>query len=261
MTGRSRRVNWSGAAFLAVTVLAAATGSLSGQEEFFREGNRRYQEGDYAGALENYRAIVEAGFESGSLYYNIGNAYFKLGDLGRAILSYERARRLAPRDADVLANLELARSLTTDEITPLPSFWLFRAVRWWVYLIPRRWLAVVVVTGYLVAVSGLILSILKRETDLGRWGLRAAVLSGCVAAVFAVNLAAVEFEIGVSEEAIVVASEVTVQSAPSDDSSLQVFVIHEGTKVRIDRRAESWVEVVLEDGKVGWVRTTVLEVI
>lgn len=248
-------------AYLVVTMLATASERSSAQEEFFREGNRRYQEGDYAGALEDYLAIVEAGFESGSLYYNIGNAYFKLGDLGRAILNYERAKRLSPRDADVLANLELARSLTSDEITPLPNFWLFRAAAWWVHLIPPRWLTVIVVSGYLVAVSGLIVFILRRGAALGRWGLRVATAAGAVAVVFAVNLAAIEFEVGVAEEAIIITGEVMVQSAPSDDSSLQVFVVHEGTKVRIDRRAEDWVEVVLEDGKVGWVRTTALEVI
>jgi len=262
MTGRGRFAVRGIIVLCTLCVLSAGSGTpIRGQAEFFTEGNQRYQAGDYAGALDDYLAIVEAGFESAALYYNIGNTYFKLGDLGRAILFYERARRLSPRDADVLANLDLARSLTADDITPLPRFWLFRAVSWWVHLLPVSWLTMIVLSGYLVAAGGMIVFIVRRGTSRARWGLRLSAAVGSVALILAVNLVAIELEIGVSEDAIVMADEVTVQSAPAEDTSLQIFVIHQGTKVHVDRRSEDWVEIVLEDGKVGWVRAGVLEII
>ncbi len=138
----------------AVDVLASAkSGAPSpavAQVEFYQEGNRLYQEGDFEEALASYLRLVEAGFESGEVYYNIGNTYFKLADLARSILYYERARRLLPGDADVQANLDLARSLTVDEIEPLPRFWLFSAVEGWVELLPRTLLIAVVAASYLV---------------------------------------------------------------------------------------------------------------
>src|SRR5262245_15874464 len=86
------------------------------QDSRFDEGNRLYQAGNYSESLKRYEEIVADGYEAPALYYNIGNAQFKLGHLGQAIVSYERALRLAPRDADVRANLDLARSMTADEI-------------------------------------------------------------------------------------------------------------------------------------------------
>jgi hypothetical protein len=231
------------------------------QGGLFDEGNRLYQQGDYNGALGSYLRIVEAGLESGELYYNIGNAYFKLGDLGHSIVYYERAHRLLPRDQDLLANLELARSLTADEITPLPGFWLFRVVAWWVNLLAEPLLIVVVAAAYLLSMGTLMAVILRRGTVLAAWGRWVAIAAAAVAVVFGSNLAVRELGIGQSPEAVVIVEEVPVHSAPTDDSSLIVFTIHEGTKVRIDRSADDWLEIVLADGKVGWVRSDVVETI
>jgi hypothetical protein len=246
---------------MALALVAVSVPAVHAQGAFFDAGNRLYQEGRYREALENYLRIEDEGFESGSLYFNIGNAYFKLGDLGHAILYYERAQRLLPRDEDVLANLQLARSLTADEITPLPRFWLLRAVSWWVQLVSTSLLRLIVATAYLAAMLGIATMVLRRGTNIavaGRW------MTACGAAlvvIFGINLLVRELRIGQPEEAVVMVEEVSVRSAPSDDAALTVFAIHEGTKVRVDRRTDEWLEIVLEDGKVGWVRVDVVEVI
>ena len=235
------------------------TSVCAGQGTFFDEGNQRYQDGDFDGALERYLQILDGGLESGELYYNIGNSYFKLGRIGPAILYYERGRRLMPGDDDLLANLVLARSLTADEITPLPGFWLFRVVGWWFGLLPRHALIWLVAVAYLTAMAAVILVIRRPAPGLATWGRRVAVAGSAVTLVFGVNLAARDFGIGAVEEAVIMVEAVNVQSAPSDDSALQIFAVHEGTKVRIDRRSDAWVEIVLEDGKVGWVRADRLQ--
>lgn len=236
---------------------APAAGTFSAQDELFEEGNRLYQQEDYRGALDNYLRIREAGFESPGLYYNIGNAYFKADELGRAILYYERARRLAPGHPDILANLELARSLGADEIVPLPRFWLFRVGSWWRNLLPRSLLIGLTAAGYLMAAGAVVVMLLRRGA--AAWARRLAVAGGVVAVVAGTTLAVRETGLGQARLAVVLAAEVSVRSAPSDDPALQLFVIHEGTRVRVDRRSEEWLEVVLDDGKVGWVRAEVLE--
>ena len=235
-----------------------AVGIGKAQEAFFDEGNQRYQQGDFHGALERYVRVLDEGLESGELYYNLGNTYFKIGQLGPAMLYYERARRLMPGDDDLRANIELARSMTADDITIRPTFWLFRVVDWWVSWLPRVVLVWLVALAYLVAM-GAIVAVLFRPEHFATWGRRVAGIAGAVTVVFGINLGVREFSLGRAEEAIVMVEEVHVQSAPSDDAALQIFSIHEGTKVQIDRRTDTWIEISLEDGTVGWILAENLE--
>jgi tetratricopeptide (TPR) repeat protein len=234
---------------------------LDARQEIFERGNQLYQEGDFAAAIEAYEAVLSAGYEGVDLYYNLGNAYFKAGDLGPSILMWERARELAPADTDVQANLELARSLTADAVQPLPRFWLLSAMAWWVRLVPRGPLIALVAAGWLLLTGGLVARILARADrgrGLGSW---VAVGGAAIVLVFGTNLAVRELGVGAAERAVILEAAVPVRSAPSDDDDLTLFEVHEGTLVRIDQRAGDWAEVVLEDGKVGWVPIGVMGVI
>ena len=102
------------------TFLAAAVPTTP-QTAFFR-ANTLYTQGQYAEAVEAYEAVLQSGLASGNVYFNLGNAYFKAGQVGRAILSYERARRFLPSDPDLAANLGFARSLTGAEVCR-PLLW------------------------------------------------------------------------------------------------------------------------------------------
>ena len=245
---------WLGAA-LAVLPSPPA----SGQEELFQQGNQLYQQNDYAGALEAYGALLQAGFESADLYYNLGNAYFKTGNLGRSILNYERALELRPGDPDTQANLELARSLTADEIDPLPRFWVLSVLDWWVNLLPRGSLILIVALAYLGGAAGLCIRILSRRPGSGPLSGWLLAGGGLALLLFGTTLLARESVLGGTEWGIILTEEVAVQSAPSDDDDLTLFHVHEGTKVRLDQRTDEWSEVVLEDGRVGWIRSGVLE--
>lgn len=261
----SGRAGWERATLVWVALLVAPPIPTAAQQaidpaERFQEGNRLYQAGDYEGALEAYSSILDRGLDSGDLQYNLGNTYFKLGRLGPAVLAYERARRVLPGDENVLANLELARSLTADQITPLPGFWLSRVWNWWVELIPVSLLYSVVAVGYLFVMALVIWGILDPRLGRRRARLLAPIAAG-VTLLFALNLAIRELGLGLADHAVVMVSQTPVQSAPAEDPGLQLFSIHEGTTVRIDRRSDGWLEVVLADGKVGWLRSSVVEVI
>jgi len=240
---------------------AAAAPAVRAQDELVVEGNRLYQQEDFAGAAAAYEAVLEAGYESAALHYNLGNAYFKAGELGRSILSWERALALSPGDADARANLDLARTLTADAIQPLPRFWLFDVVAWWVNLVPRTPLLVIVALGWLLLAGGVIARVLTRTEAGARWGTRAAVVGAAVVAVLGTNLLVRELGIGRPERGVVLADAVPVRSAPSEDDDLTLFEIHEGTRVRVDQRTGAWAEIVLDDGKVGWVPAAAFETI
>jgi len=249
--------------FLVTLLGGAALGPsrVLGQGEMFELGNRLYQEDDFAGATEAYEAVLASGWESPALYYNLGNSYFRSGDLGRSILFWERALASSPGDPDVLANLELAQSITADAVESLPRFWLFSAVRWWVDLIPRSFLIAIVASVWLVAGTGGILRIFARSVNARRLGSWLALSGVTVILVLGTNLVVREVGVGRVERGVILADVVSVQAAPSDGDDITLFQIHEGTLVRIDQRAGDWAEIVLEDGKVGWVPAEVMEVI
>ena len=151
-------------------------GTLFAQQAQFEEGNSLYQQGSYEEAIEKYSSVLADGFESADLYYNLGNSYFKIGDLGRSVLFYERALRIGGSDPDVIANLELVRSLAADEIEPMSRFWGLRVMNWWMHLLPTATLTVVVVIAYLVATGALVARIISSKHALQKWGTRLAIL-------------------------------------------------------------------------------------
>jgi len=240
---------------------ALAPASASAQEEILAAANQAYQEGAYQEAIEAYSAIQDGGYNSAGLEYNLGNAWFKSGDLARAILHWERALVLSPGDDDTIANLELARSITVDAVEPLPTFWLFDVVAWWVGLLPTSLLLSVVGAAWLATTGGVALRMLASSDGLaavGRWTTRIGVV---LLVVFGVNLVAREAGWNQPERGIIMVDVVPVRSAPAEDDDLTLFEVHEGTRVRIDERTGQWAEVVLDDGKVGWIPLGVLEVI
>lgn len=257
----SARRRWVRVVWIGLGTALATTGAAEAQQELFERGNQLYQEGDWSASIEAYASVLEAGFVSADLHYNLGNAYFKQGDLGRAILSWERALVLAPGDPDVQANLELGRSLTADVVEPLPRFWLFSAVSWWVGLLSRGLLLAVVAVGWVCVAAGVITRTLSRRPELRRLGGWIATGAAIVVVLLGTNLAVRELGIGQADRAVILAESVPVRSAPADDDNLTLFEVHEGTSVRIDQRAGDWAEIVLEDGKVGWVLFDVMGII
>ena len=252
---------WAGALLAASVISATATVPASAQQEIFVQGNQFYQAEDYAAAVEAYQAVRAGGFESPDLHYNLGNAYFQMGELGQSILGWERTLKLAPGHADALANLELAVRLSADDIEPLPRFWLLSAVSWWVNLIPRSALLVIVAFSWLALTCGALARILLTAEGPRRMGGLAVAVGAAMVVLLGSNLAVREFEVGQPERGVILVEAVSVRSAPTEDDNLTVFELHEGTRVRIDQRTEQWAEIVLDDGKVGWIPVAAMEVI
>lgn len=246
---------------LVLLVAVGAPQVAHGQDELFQQGNQFYQAEDWSEAISAYENLLAAGFEGADLYYNLGNAYFKKGELGRSILNWERAAAIQPGEPDLRANLDLAGSLTIDVIEPLPEFWLLGVWSWWLHLIPYTALLLFVGGSWLLLVGGSITRILGRSDGSSRWGTRAASVGAVVLVLAGANLVVRELGLGQADRGVILLEAVQVRSAPSEDEDLTLFEIHEGTRVRIDQRAGLWAEIVLEDGKVGWVPVEAMEVI
>ena len=189
--------------------------------------------------------------ESAAIYYNLGNAYYKDGQIAPAILNYERALLLSPADGDIRFNLQMAKQRSVDKIEPLGEFFLAK----WFHAVQNlasadRWgtIGIVCFLLCLVCLSVFFFSRQRRFKQIGFYSAVVLLAIVVVANVFASNQAD---EITNRTEAIVFSPTVTVKSSP-DQSGTDLFVIHEGTKVSIKSTLGEWSEISLEDGNVGW---------
>ncbi|MFC1502514.1 tetratricopeptide repeat protein [bacterium] len=244
-----------------VLLLIVSLGYAGDEERLFQEANTFFQSGQYSEALGTYEAIMDLGYQNGALHYNIGNCYYKLENIGRAILHYERALKWMPGDEDLKANLALANLAVTDKITPRSQFILIRILRGFVHLLPLHIHIVLFFVLYILGMGFLILFIITRKRFLRMIGFRSAIVAGVLFLIFGLFLFS-RIQVAKKQvEAVILADRVDVMSSPSDEEGLEVFSLHEGTKVRIDQQTGEWLEIILADGKVGWVRKEVLEII
>jgi hypothetical protein len=226
--------------------------------EAFRQGNAQYQAGRFDSALATYGKVTDRGYENGPLYYNMGNCAYKLGRTGLAILYYEKARRFMPSDEDLRANLLLANLGVVDKVEPRAEFLPLRLFRAAVHVLPPAAMALITAGFFGLAVAGAIVYLLSRKRLPGMLGLRGAVLFGVLFGVAGLLwLGRLQTDRS-TVEAVILTTKVDVMSAPGGRDSVESFSLHEGTKVRLDRESGEWVEVVLADGKVGWVLKSAL---
>lgn len=235
-----------------------AAGAQSAALGLYNEGNSHYRDGDFAAAQRAYQRAADSGVEDARLFYNLANAHFKLGELGEAIVWYERAHRLDPRDEDIAANLRFAHQVKKDrdpdaEGNAVSQFFtsaFFHPTLSELSLIfAAGWIGLFVLGSWRVW--------FRRSSSLWLAGLLAC---GAVAALAGGWLGARAYQQAGEVSAIVVADVVTARSGP-DMGQTEVFIMHEGTKVRVVRRESDWMLVRLQNGLGGWVRVEAIRAI
>jgi len=226
-----------------------------------QEADSLYDKGLYAEAADAYEAIIANNGVSADLYYNLGNAYYKLDEIARSILNYERALLLNQGDEDIRANLALARGKTVDKVTP-PSEMFF--VSWWrdfANMVSVDTWAVVAVVSFVLLLLGVAAYLFVEQIIVRKIGFYSAALFLLLTIVF--NLAAMFQRDSIMNRttAIIMQPVVSVKSSPND-AGTDLFLIHTGSKVEIlDDTMTDWAKIKLEEGKEGWVQTDVMAII
>ncbi len=228
--------------------LGSALLSESAAEDAFAEGNRQYDAGDYRAATAAYAQVVASGYQSPEVWLNLGNAFFRSGEKGRAIHAFESGLRLSPSDPDLRSNLELAREdITTESPAAGNTFleWLSRTREW--FPLDRSLVAVSVL--WWITLFWLAGALLRRRLGLGYgWA------GGILAAFWGVAV----IWIGVlivsgraRPDTVVVAEAVAVRSNPDATATVE-FRLPMGTAFRAGRESPEFVEVLYSEDLQGW---------
>lgn len=235
-------------------VLVLITVCANAQTEF-DVANAAYAEGRYSEAAELYQAMLNEQPDA-TLYYNLGNARFKQGELAQAILCYERALRLKPHYKDAQYNLAFAQSKITDNIVEQDFFlsvWV-RAIR--NSLNESTWL-VFSISLFILALIGLLLFLLGHEPWLRKTAFHTAWIALLFSAIAGLNAASLHKRDTLRNEAIITQGIVNAKSSP-DRSGTDLFSVHEGTKVTIHETIGEWSNVRVGQNE-GWIRSSCLE--
>jgi tetratricopeptide (TPR) repeat protein len=238
---------WFIAAFLMAGLFAPlGVRADIGWEESFFKANQAYREGRFEEAIDGYVHLIRAGRGTGPVYYNLGNAYVKTDQLGRAIWAYERALCLTPRDPDLLFNLSHARDQTRDAVgNPRTSL---ETVFFWLgsfSLVELFWGFAAV---NLVFWSVLLIRLFKRS----EWFYYLLLLTMSVWLVAGLSFGLKWYQTTTDDRAVILQEEVSVLAGPNPGDTV-LFKLHEGTVVRHERSEDGWSLIRLSDKKRGWV--------
>jgi hypothetical protein len=234
--------------------------SIPPVDSIWSKANELYTKGQFVEANELYLGIYNSGKQSAALLYNIANTHYKLGNLGQSILFYERALKLEPKDEDIQYNLALAQSQTVDKIEEVPTIFI---VSWWNnfrnFLSINQW-GIVSLCCFILVLILLLVAFFGKST--GRRKL--AFFLGVVFFIGSVGSLMIA-QIGLrklreSKEAIISPAVVSVKAAP-DNNSIDLFILHEGTKVNVLETIGGWRRVKTADGNQGWLPGSAAEII
>lgn len=253
-----RRARWRrGARAVGLALLLAGGCGLDGARAApaqpdlsaaFDAANRLYEQASYREAAAAYQALLDQGVVSPALHFNLGNAWFKAGEAGRAILQYRLAARLAPRDPDIRANLRLTRELVLGAPPPDPPLWR-RATAW---LTLQEW--GVLTAGAVWLCFGALAAGELQARRRGTWR-RAALGAGVVAVVAGAALAGKWCERRLRLEAVVVVKEAVVRYGPLAVSP-ELQKAGDGTELRVVDQKDGWLQVTGLPRGPGWIQQT-----
>lgn len=241
---------------LIILSLAALTMKAQTQvpdEQWFEQANAAYNVGSYDTAVMLYRQILDAEVESVPLYYNMGNAYYKMREYPMAIWCYEKALKIDPSNEDVRNNLAIANLAIVDKIDPMPQSFIvkgWQGMRSWLSGDQWAWCSIVVFALLLVC---LYLFLRSRKVATRKLGFFAGLLMLVVFALSVVFAFQLKQSAETQDQAIVMAPTVTAKSSPND-SGMDLFVLHEGSKVSILETVDGWNKIRIANGSLGWLK-------
>ena len=230
--------------------------SFSAQNDtLFDTANKLYNEGNYQEAIESYEGILNNDIHSSELYFNLGNAYYKLNRIAPSIYYYEKALQLSPNNSEIKGNLSFAQNMTIDNIETIPEIGLSRIGKNIINTFSFDTWATFSITFVLVFVVLFLGYYFSNATAKKRLAFIVST-SALVIAMVCLFFAEQKYQFTLKEKpAIVFAKETNIKTEPNLRSEVS-FILHEGTKIQVlETYDKNWAKIKLADGKTGWIPT------
>ena len=245
-------------AILLVTVSILNTyAQLDTVYKIIQKANNCYKHTEYDSAIALYKTVLKKGWESPYLYYNLGNAYFRKGNLAKAIVNYERAYRRKPSDENIRHNLNFARQYVQDKFTRVHEFFL---KRWWralaLSMCADSW-AYISVGLFLITLLLALMFLFSKKILYRKLGFYIGLVT-FVLSVLTLDLALVNRHYVLNSGEAIVLRPTSVHSSPSNQGT-ELYILHQGVKVKILNKSDGWYEVKLPNGTIGWMPKNSLE--
>lgn len=233
---------------LSSTIFVAQTST----KILFDNANLLYKEGKFEEAIKIYKEIEAKDSVSSTLYYNLGNSYYKLNKVANTIYNYEKALLLDPLNKDAANNLEFAKRMTIDNIEQLPKTFLQRLeINYLQKLSYNQWAILTIVFSFLAAVLFL-LFYFSTISNKKRIYFLTSILSFFLL-IISVFTTYHQYQKAINTKyAIVFSAKTSVNNAPTLNSDV-IFELHEGTKISVLDAVDNWKKIQLADGKIGWI--------
>lgn len=232
----------------------------SNPDSLLNKANELYSKSMFDEAASVYQQLIDSGYRNDFVYFNLGNAFFKLNRLPNAILNYERAYLLNPKDEDIEFNLEYARTFTLDRIEPLPEFF---AIVWYRQLrsmLSSNGWAIISITLFALTLSLIIIFWFSVKSSTKRLSFAAIILTVLLMITALVFSKQERDRVMNRNQAIIFQQVVAVKSSPGETGK-DIFILHAGTKVKVLKTLGEWVEIRIADGNKGWVQSIAVELI
>ena len=219
----------------------------------FSQGNNLYNEGKFQDAINVYDRILDTEYHSAELYFNLGNAYYKLNRIAPSVYYYEKALQLSPKDKDIINNMSFAKNMTIDEIEILPEMGFSKITNQVINTYSFDTWAMLSVFFVVVFVVLFLAYYFSYSSTSKRFAFLASNLSiGLILITLVFAFQKYDYE-QKDKPAIVFAQESEIKNEPNLRSEI-AFKLHEGTKVQVlEIYNENWTKIKLADGKTGWI--------
>ena len=243
---------------ISLVLLSLAFVSQAQVEALKTKADEAYVAGALDTAIINYESIIAQEYLSAEVFFNLGNAYFRTGNIPNTILNYERALKLAPADEDIQFNLRLAKLRTVDKIEAIPELWFitkFKSLYQILHVDSWAWamiLMALLMVGCVIVFFSAPNSFVKKSSFFG------AILFGAIMLKSFYLAEMAHSKLTADNRSVVMQPSLTVKSSP-DKSGNDLFVVHEGLVVEEEDATGEWVRIELPDGNTGWVPAVSLE--
>ena len=229
-------------------------------EVVFDEGNALYNQGNYAEAIEKYTSIINNGSESAELYYNLGNAYYKINDIANSIFYFEKSLLLDPNNNETINNLSFSQNMTIDRIETVPVNQVSKFISKFTNLFDyNTWFLISILFEFLSLIVFSLYLFNKNSNTKKRYFSIGSIFLFCfiIFLILSVNL---KSEYKKNNPAILFDSRISFKSEPNERSE-ELFLLNEGTKVNVLEKINEWSLIELSNGSKGWILNSTYQLI